>query len=145
MAYFSRESMAIVGNETLEISRVEDKRFPIIYDQIPVPSILDFQIDTLAIKLMHESLKRVIKRLKIVIFTEKRWYEAYLTIFVLLNTLMAVFKHQLSYQEQNANMVGVLLLPCLSVRSHGAWVSLLLTTFLRRRTPWSRSAILPEA
>lgn len=101
IAYFSRESMAIVGNETLGIPRVEDKRFP-IYKQILVPSMLDFQIDTLAIKLMHEALKRIIKRLKTVFFgkkSEQRWYEAYITSFVLLDTLMTVFKLQLSYQE----------------------------------------------
>lgn len=104
--------MTIVGNETLGIPRVEDKRFP-IYNQIPVPSILDFQIDTLAIKLMFVSLKHIIKRLKSVFFgkrSEQRWYEAYLTSFVILDTLMTVFKLQLSYKEWNANMVGVLLL-----------------------------------
>lgn len=147
IAYFSRESMAIVGNETLGIPRVEDKRFP-IYKQILVPSMLDFQIDTLAIKLMHEALKRIIKRLNTVFFgkkSEQRWYEAYITSFVLLDTLMTVFKLQPSYQEWNANMVGVLVFPRFSLRCRGAQAPLLLTTFLRRRTPWPMSAISLEA
>lgn len=107
-AYFCRESMTIVSEETLGIRRVDDKRFS-IHDQTPVPSLLDFQIDTIAIHYMSRIMKHVIKRLKRAIFgkrNKEHWYEVYLTCFVLLSTLTTVYSLQLSYMGWNQNMVG---------------------------------------
>ncbi|KAH7318672.1 hypothetical protein B0I35DRAFT_432678 [Stachybotrys elegans] len=108
IAYFSRESMAIVGHESLGIPVVDDQRFP-IYGQVPVPSVLDFQIDTTAIHIMTKLMEGATKRLKRVVFGRKNkqgWYEVYLTCFVLLESLEKVYSLQAYYSGINEHMGG---------------------------------------
>lgn len=74
-----------------------------------MPSVLDFQIETIAIELMLQILERIVKRLKDTIFGKRskdNWYEIYLTCFVLLNCLSTAYALQLSYMDWNKNMVS---------------------------------------
>jgi hypothetical protein len=100
----------IVGDETLGIAKVEDTRFP-IYGQVPVPSVLDFQIDTIAIHLMLKLIKSVVSRLKKIIYgrrNKEKWYEVYLTCFILLGCLEKVYSLQLGYMGMGDAMVCIL-------------------------------------
>ncbi|KAF2189587.1 hypothetical protein K469DRAFT_43461 [Zopfia rhizophila CBS 207.26] len=110
IAYFCRDSMSITGSETLGMARVDDENFP-IYNQVPVPSVLDFQIDTLAIQLMHSLRQRVTSTLHSKLFKKRRindskenWYEVYLVCFVLLTTLEKVYALQQQYSNSNKDM-----------------------------------------
>ncbi|CAG9936222.1 unnamed protein product [Clonostachys rosea f. rosea IK726] len=103
-----RFAVIIVGDETLGIAKVEDTRFP-IYGQVPVPSVLDFQIDTIAIHLMLKLIKSVVSRLKKIIYgrrNKEKWYEVYLTCFILLGCLEKVYSLQLGYMGMGDAMTS---------------------------------------
>ena len=91
--------MTIVGGETLGIVRVNDPKLS-IHGLIPVPSVLDFQLDTIAITLMFSLLKKVEVGLREMIYSKtskEHWYKVYLVCFLLLSTLERVSQLQLSY------------------------------------------------
>jgi hypothetical protein len=91
--------MTIIGDETLGIVRLNDPKLP-IHGQIPVPSVLDFQLDTIAITLMFGLLKKVEDGLREMIYSrapKEHWYEVYLVCFLLLSTIERVSQLQLSY------------------------------------------------
>ncbi|KAI0199892.1 hypothetical protein F4808DRAFT_194952 [Astrocystis sublimbata] len=106
MAYFCRESMVLTGYERLGIDPLDDEGSP-THGQVPVPSVLDFQIDTTAIKVMRETQKKCVKALKSIMFnkqSKKQWYQIYLAVFVLLQTLGTVTMLQYSYNKWNEDM-----------------------------------------
>jgi hypothetical protein len=89
--------MVITGPNVLEMPYSEDARF-LINGGLPIPAVLDYQIDYLAIRCMLESMKQLIGLLKKLIFkqsTQKGWYEIYLATFVLLSSLETVHARQI--------------------------------------------------
>ncbi|PVH78838.1 hypothetical protein DL98DRAFT_236546 [Cadophora sp. DSE1049] len=99
IAYFCTKSMTIVGDETLGGVTLNDSKLP-THGQIPVPSVLDFQLDTIAITIMFNLLKKVEEGLKKKFnskTSKEHWYEIYLVCFLLLSTLERVTQFQLSY------------------------------------------------
>ncbi|KAJ4220994.1 hypothetical protein NW759_007063 [Fusarium solani] len=89
----------ILVGDTLNVPILRDKRSP-IQGRYPVPSVLDFQLDTLCIHHMQKLMKAVSRALKKVIFSKERqsrWYEIFLTIFVLLVSIEQVYLTQCEY------------------------------------------------
>ncbi|KAL4971064.1 uncharacterized protein BDV14DRAFT_194844 [Aspergillus stella-maris] len=111
--YISEIQPTIVGNETLDIAPVDDKRFK-QHNQRLIPIAMDYQIDYLYIEYMHQNLKPILSRLGRLVSKGKAdelkesWFEIFLTSFVLLVSLEMVFDKQMSfvkkYQGVNANI-----------------------------------------
>ena len=104
---FCSESLTIVGSETLGMACIEDE-CSVLFGQMPLPSALDFQIDTIAISYMQRRLRAATKRLKQLIFSKdnrRSWYEVFLTSFVLLCTLEWVLQRQREYLNMNTQRV----------------------------------------
>ncbi|KAI1327876.1 hypothetical protein F5Y16DRAFT_370577 [Xylariaceae sp. FL0255] len=96
----------LVGDETLDVPPVDNPSFD-IHGKSPVPSVLDFQLDTLYILHMQKTMKDISKSLKRHIFERgpkkfDHWYEIYLTIFVLLVSLERVYITQYSYLHKTS-------------------------------------------
>ncbi|RSL83485.1 hypothetical protein CEP52_016703 [Fusarium oligoseptatum] len=104
----------ILVGDTLDVPILKDKRSP-IQGRYPVPSVLDFQLDTLCIQHMQKLMKAVSRGLKKIIFSkdrQSRWYEIFLTIFVLLVSVEQVYLTQYEYLKGAtiANDVGFIYL-----------------------------------
>lgn len=65
--------------------------------------MLDYQLDTLAIKWMHETMKTMLKELWEVLkcHSAESWFDVFLVIFILLNNLEYVYETQLEYAQQH--------------------------------------------
>lgn len=88
--------MVICGDNSLKPENFDDSPF-YINGKCPVPPVLDYQIDFMAIQYMLKQMKLTVKRLKLLIFGKSRnrdWFEVYLTIFVLLSSLEIVQARQ---------------------------------------------------
>ncbi|KAK4170968.1 hypothetical protein QBC36DRAFT_350679 [Triangularia setosa] len=96
-SFFSHTKMIMTGADVLELPYFGDSRF-LINGGYPVPGILDYQIDYLAIRYMLGQMESLVKQLKKLIFgknQKKNWYEVYLTVFVLLQSLETVQARQI--------------------------------------------------
>ncbi|KAK4171313.1 hypothetical protein QBC36DRAFT_350441 [Triangularia setosa] len=96
-SFFSRTKMIMTGANVLELPYFGDIRF-LINGGYPVPGILDYQIDYLAIRYMLRQMELLVKQLKKLIFgknQKKNWYEVYLSVFVLLQSLETVQARQI--------------------------------------------------
>ncbi|KAJ4307514.1 hypothetical protein N0V84_012679 [Fusarium piperis] len=96
--YINFNTPILVGDK-LDVPILKDKRSP-IEGRYPIPSVLDFQLDTLCIQHMQKLMKTVSRGLKKIIFSKERqsrWYEVFLTIFVLLVSVEQVYLTQYEY------------------------------------------------
>jgi len=99
----------MVGLDTLDVMPVDNSKFQ-IHGKSPVPSVLDYQLDTLYIQHMHKIMKQISKALKNLIFQNKdksRWYEIYLVIFLLLVSLETVYVAQYAYLLRSSKVNDV--------------------------------------
>lgn len=114
----------MTGPDTLDVPLVDNPGFE-IHGQAPVPSVVDFQIDTMAIIYMTSQLNVLTRQLEEKIFGKdsiRAWYEVFLAAFVLLSTLESVHQTQISYLHANAN--GVSIFPQSDLSSRTRWLSL---------------------
>ena len=95
------KSFNITGSESLEISQVMDTTSP-YYQRVPIPPILDFQIDWLWMRKMNELRRTLVSQLKELIMKRERsnWYTIFLTIIVLLSNLEFIYQHQHRQMER---------------------------------------------
>ncbi|KAF8251568.1 hypothetical protein K440DRAFT_658658 [Wilcoxina mikolae CBS 423.85] len=70
---------------------------------IPIPPMLDYQLDTTAIRWMEKTMATMLKKLwKTLISHESNsWFDVFLVIFILLNNLEYVYGAQLQYIQQH--------------------------------------------
>jgi hypothetical protein len=97
-AFLIASSFSMQGEENLGIEVCPD-RTP-SYFKYPLPTVLEYQIDTMAIDVMKGHQGTVLKHLKYLISKRKPrevWYEVFLLVFVLLSTLEFVYQKQLDY------------------------------------------------
>lgn len=83
------------GHNVLELSYFQHLQ---VYNRVPIPAVLDYQLDYLAIQCMTKQMKKITTRLKDILFVKnnfKSWYEVYLTTFVLLCSLETVHAKQI--------------------------------------------------
>ncbi|KAK3178399.1 hypothetical protein OEA41_000534 [Lepraria neglecta] len=95
------KSFNITGSESLGISQVMDTTSP-YYQRVPIPPILDFQIDWLCMRKMNELRRTLVSQLKDLIMKRERsnWYTIFLTIIVLLSNLEFIYQHQHRQMER---------------------------------------------
>ena len=73
---------------------------PYFFEKLPLPPQLTFQAQTMVAAAMMDIQAQVLKELKTRIFSKDRfrhWYEAFLTIFILLATLEWVYQIQMLF------------------------------------------------
>jgi hypothetical protein len=105
--HFCSDPIAVENPEDLQVSRIKNPKCN-LNGIAPAPVLLDQQIDTMAIKYMQSQLNALIKELQKRIFAKNNrshWFEIFLTTFVLLTTMEALYRNQVAYQRAQANMV----------------------------------------
>ncbi|KAH8670610.1 hypothetical protein BGZ61DRAFT_537260 [Ilyonectria robusta] len=95
-SHFSKTRMNVGGPNVLELSYYDDSRIK-NDDKVPIPAVLDYQVDYMAIQYMFQQMRLVVQRLKKLFFGPKNgssWYEIYLTAFILLCSLESIHSRQ---------------------------------------------------
>ena len=95
MSRLASKSFNIYGMTTLGIGREQDPECP-YYNRIPIPPLLDAQIDSLWMAKMAALRTRVLKdlRAKIAQRGQKHWLEIFLTILILIFNLEFIYQNQ---------------------------------------------------
>jgi hypothetical protein len=116
------KSFNITGHETLGIAPVDDIASP-YHGRIPIPPLLDAQIDQIWMGMMMKLRKKVLSELRAKIMSrdKKLWYEIFLTILVLLVNL------EFMYQNQNRQLQRY----CMEVGQHAPRAHLSSLTLLK--------------
>ncbi|GAB1317026.1 Zn(2)-C6 fungal-type domain-containing protein [Madurella fahalii] len=110
-SYFSRTRMVMTGANVLDLPYFGDDRLS-VGGGLPIPAVLDYQVDYLAIRHMLDCMKQIVRRLKTLIFSQNvrnGWYEVYLTTFVLLSSLETVHARQIDILRRFESQGGSLL------------------------------------
>jgi len=96
----------IRGHEEFGINVINNPKSP-YHGTVPIPPILDHQLDTVGINEMIRLKDNVLKALKARIQKrrESQWYEVFLTIFVLLHNLEYIARKQYSYTKRHESTV----------------------------------------
>jgi hypothetical protein len=75
------------------------------YDRIPVPPIVDLQIDLVVInEILKPELKTILKMLKTMLESSdawSNWFEIYLAYFILLNNVELTMAHDAWFVKRN--------------------------------------------
>lgn len=95
LSRLASKSFNIYGQETLGIRPERDPACP-YYNRIPIPPLLDAQIDFLLMKKMGDLKRKVLSELRRMIAGQgrKHWYKIYLIMSILLFNLEGVYKNQ---------------------------------------------------
>lgn len=103
---------ALVGNEILGITPIDNHASP-IHNLIPIPPVLNNQIDRITIIWIKRVIQLVLKRLgsKVSAKTSGNWFELFLAIIVLLITAEYTAKEQEVFISEFATAVSSILLP----------------------------------
>jgi hypothetical protein len=89
------KSFNLTGKETLGIGKVDDPVSP-YYGRMPIPPLLDAQIDQIWMEKMGRIKKKMLSELKKKIMGRKHedWYHIFLTLFVLIANLEFIYQVQ---------------------------------------------------
>ncbi len=86
------------------MSRDENPSSP-YHDRIPVPPIVDLQIDLIVInEILQKELKKILQMLKMMLESSDRWnnwFEIYLAYFVLLHNVELTMAHDAWFVKRN--------------------------------------------
>jgi hypothetical protein len=102
---FIENPWSIVGPETLGMSHDVNPNSP-YHDRIPVPRIVDLQIDLVVInELLKPKLKSIVNILKKAMLESSapwtNWFEIYLAYFILLHNVELTMAHDLWFVKRN--------------------------------------------
>jgi hypothetical protein len=101
---FIEEPWSIFGQETLGMSRHPNANSP-YHDRIPVPSIVDQQIDLIVINdILQSEFKKILKMLKTMLESSdpwNKWFEIYLSYFILLHNVELTMAHDAWFVKRN--------------------------------------------
>ena len=112
MSRLASKSFNFYGVNTLGIPQEQDPDCP-YYKRIPIPPLLDAQIDSLWMRKMAELRKKVLTSLRAMIVKRGRrqqWLKIFLTIQVLLFNLEFIYQNQNDQTKQYRERV------CRSIR-----------------------------
>lgn len=117
-AHFSRTRLHASGANSLELPYFEQNEVR-LRGLVPIPAVLDYQIDYLCIRYMLAQMRDTADRLNEIIFPRSKkdqasgaraehsaWYEVYLTCFVLLCSLESVHQRQIEMVKRWASHVS---------------------------------------
>lgn len=96
-------------NETLDIGVVHDPDSP-DYCRIPIPALVDAQLDRLWMDQMTKIRKRTLRILKEMVTGQKKrenWYMIFLTTLILLHNIEAIYRHQICEKQSYRRTVSV--------------------------------------
>jgi len=117
---FIEEPWSIFGQETLGMFRDPNPNCP-YHDRIPIPAIVDQQIDLIVInEILQSEFKKILKELKTMLESSdpwNRWFEIYLAYFILLHNVELtiahdawfVKRHNLKRKYSNKNLVDTIM------------------------------------
>ncbi|KAA8899946.1 hypothetical protein FN846DRAFT_1023166 [Sphaerosporella brunnea] len=92
------------GEQTLGLSPIQDES---AHDRgnIPIPPMLDYQLDTLAIQRMEKTMNEMLKKLwkTLQAHSKSSWFDVFLVIFILVNNLEYVYEAQLQYVQEHGS------------------------------------------
>jgi len=97
------------GEDTLGVSRIDDPYSP-RYGMIPIPPIMDTQLDQIVIqKFLYPLREKLIKQFEKLISPPypQHWFDIYLSSFVLLNHIEHLAKHSAFFAKLNAMDVSI--------------------------------------
>lgn len=109
MTRLSSKSFNITGSETLGLAPIEDTESP-YHARIPIPPLLDAQIDYLWMRRMERIQRIVLSELKSTILSsEKRqkWLSIFLTVIMLLSNLEYIYQKQHEQMRRYTGSVSV--------------------------------------
>ena len=97
--------------ETLGVDRVDDTDSP-YHGRIPIPTLLDFQLDRLWMEEMKRIRKIAMPKLNQMMFQNQKamknnWYLIFLTILILLHNLEAVYQNQFKQKNRYNKTVSL--------------------------------------
>ncbi|KAM0188240.1 hypothetical protein ACHAPI_010729 [Fusarium lateritium] len=95
-AHMAQEFFCVVENNDFDIDVVNDAN-SIHHGQCPVPPVLDHQLDVLMIQEMIRIKDQIMAEIENILKgrnSRSKWFEVYLTVFVLLANLQYVYKSQ---------------------------------------------------
>ncbi|KAF8545247.1 hypothetical protein BDD12DRAFT_161379 [Trichophaea hybrida] len=74
---------------------------------IPIPPMLDYQLDTIAIRWMEKTMATMLKKLwkTLISHDSNSWFDVFLVIFILLNNLEYVYGAQLQYIQEHGAQI----------------------------------------
>ncbi|CAM1505884.1 Fc.00g115210.m01.CDS01 [Cosmosporella sp. VM-42] len=104
-ARMAQEFFCVAEDNDLEIAVVNDQN-SIHHGQCPVPPVLDHQLDVLMIQEMIRMKDEIFTKIEGILKarnSRSKWYEIYLTIFVLLANLQYVYKSQQRWWKMHFN------------------------------------------
>ena len=95
------------GAETLGMTPVDDPTSP-YYGRIPIPPMLDAQIDNLLMQKMRVQRKQVLSKLKRMIMSHSKqnWFMILLTTMVLLSNVEFLYQNQHDQIERYGKTVS---------------------------------------
>lgn len=101
---FIEEPWSIAGNETLGMSEDPNPNCP-YHDRIPVPPMVDLQIDLIVInEILQPEVKKILKMLKEKLESSDPWadwFEIYLAYFILLHNVELTMAHDAWFVKRN--------------------------------------------
>ena len=105
----SKSFNIISGHEALELRPIRDPSSP-LYGRIPIPPMLDAQMDSILMGFMKSRQRRGLSKLKAMMMSHSKenWFMIYLTIIVLLSNLEFLYEHQNEQIERYETTVSFL-------------------------------------
>jgi hypothetical protein len=101
---FIEKPWSITGSERLGMCRDENPNCP-YHDRIPVPPIVDLQIDLIVInELLQPKLKKILQTLKTMLEGSdpwNDWFQIYLACFILLHNVELTMAHDAWFVKRN--------------------------------------------
>ncbi len=81
-----------------------------LYGRIPIPPMLDAQMDSILMEFMKSRQKRGLSKLKTMMMSHSKenWFMIFLTIIVLLSNLEFLYEHQKEQKERYGTTVSSL-------------------------------------
>ena len=91
----SKSFNIVSGHKALGLGPVRDPSSP-LHGRIPIPPMLDAQMDSILMELMKSRQRHGLSKLKTMMMSHSRenWFKIFLTIIVLLSNLEFLYEHQ---------------------------------------------------
>ncbi|KAK3985492.1 hypothetical protein QBC44DRAFT_335102 [Cladorrhinum sp. PSN332] len=93
------------GEDTLGVDRIRNPENPNWHNKVPIPPIMDTQLDQIVIKNILKPLRQqVIDKFQKLVTPAKpeAWFEIYLAAFVMLNHIERLAKHSVSHARMHS-------------------------------------------